>query len=96
MTTPNHFPKKDQAIILTANENLKNRDYAVKIANLIGGAQRILYLSKIALNRICIYLSSPQLVVNLTAQYNTVEINGFEVGLRRLVTPSQRIILSNV
>jgi hypothetical protein len=43
-----------------------------------------------------VYLSSPQLVVNLTAQYNTVEINGFEVGLRRLVTPSQRIILSNV
>jgi hypothetical protein len=44
MTTPNHFPKKDQAIILTANENLKNRDYGVKIANLIGGAQHILYL----------------------------------------------------
>jgi hypothetical protein len=42
MTTPNYFPKKDQAIILTANENLKNRDYAVKIANLIGGAQHIL------------------------------------------------------
>jgi hypothetical protein len=43
MTTPNYFPKKDHTIILTANENLKNRDYAVKIANLIGGAQHILW-----------------------------------------------------
>ncbi|RZB40853.1 NESP55 domain containing protein [Asbolus verrucosus] len=95
-TTINQFPKKDQTIILTANENLNNRDYATKIANLIGGAQHILFLSKISLNRVCIYLSSPQLVENLTAQYNKIEIGGLEIGLRRLITPSQRIILSNV
>jgi hypothetical protein len=88
-------PKKEQAIILAVTADLKLVDYVRPIANIVG-AKHIIFASRISNNRICIYLDSVELVDSLIAQYKSVQINEYEVNIRRLITPSQRIILSNV
>ncbi|KAG5900223.1 hypothetical protein JTB14_008105 [Gonioctena quinquepunctata] len=52
------FPKKNQAIVLHAEDNLKLFDYVKAIGDIIG-AKHITFASKISNNRICIYLSCP-------------------------------------
>jgi hypothetical protein len=89
------FPKKEQTIILAVTADLKLVDYVRPIANIVG-AKHIIFASRISNNRICIYLDSVELVDSLIAQYKSVQINEYEVNIRRLITPSQRIILSNV
>ncbi|KAH0818695.1 hypothetical protein GEV33_004096 [Tenebrio molitor] len=88
-------PKKEQAIILAVTADLKLVDYVRQIANIVG-AKHMIFASRISNNRICIYLDSVELVDSLIAQYKSVQINEYEVNIRRLITPSQRIILSNV
>jgi hypothetical protein len=89
------FSKKEQAIILAVTADLKLVDYVRPIANIVG-AKHIIFASRISNNRICIYLDSVELVDSLIAQYKSVQINEYEVNIRRLITPPQRIILSNV
>lgn len=92
MTT---FPKKDQGIILTTDDHLKLCDYVRSISELVE-SKNILFASKISNNRICIYLSSSQKVEELVSQHTSLDINGIEIGIRRLVNPAKRIIFSNV
>lgn len=87
-------PKKEQAIVLNVNESLKLEDYVVAIGNLVQ-PKNILFASRISNNRICIYLSNVKLVDNVTQQ-EFIRINGIEIGLRRLITPAKKLILSNV
>ena len=88
------FPKKEQAIILNINDNLKLSDYVIAVGNIIQ-AKNILFASRISNNRICIYLSTVELVDTITQQ-TSIKINGLDIGLRRLITPAKRLILSNV
>lgn len=88
------FPKKQQAIILNVDETLKLSDYVIAVGNLVE-AKNILFASRISNNRICIYLSTPQLVDTITQQ-PSIKIKELDIGLRRLITPAKRLILSNV
>ncbi|KAK9888996.1 hypothetical protein WA026_004280 [Henosepilachna vigintioctopunctata] len=88
------FPKKDPAIILNHINELNKVDYVRAIADIVE-AKNIIAISKISNNRICVYLSSSELVDKIIAN-DTIQIQGNEVGVRRLVTPAKRIILSNV
>lgn len=89
------FPKKDQAIIINAIESAKLSDYIQTLANIIG-PKSILFASRITNNRICIYLVDSHSVENLLSAHKNIIVNGTEVGIRRLITPSKRLILSNV
>lgn len=89
------FPKKEQGIILNVNENLKLSDYVTAIGNIIQ-PRNILFASRISNNRVCIYLTNTQLVETLTNTQNMINIKGHDIGIRRLVTPAKRLILSNV
>lgn len=91
----NTFPKKDQAIIINVIDGLTLSDYVIRLADLIGGGN-ILFASRISNNRICLYLSSKQIVEDVINHHSTIRIHNQETSIRRLVSPARRIILSNV
>jgi hypothetical protein len=94
-TNMNPFPKKDQAIILSVDDNLKLGDYVTSISEIVE-PKNITFASRISNNRVCIYLSSSQLAESLARQHKTIVIKGIDISIRRLITPSKRIILSSV
>ncbi|KAH0817278.1 hypothetical protein GEV33_005513 [Tenebrio molitor] len=91
----NPFPKKDQAIILSVDDNLKLGDYVTSISEIVQ-PKNITFASRISNNRVCIYLNSSQLAESLARQHKSIVIKGIDISIRRLITPSKRIILSNV
>lgn len=89
------FPKKQQAILMNATNDFKLADYVHAIGNIVG-PRNILSASRIANNRVCIYLSSVEKVDELVQKYKEVDVNGYRIGVRRLITPAKRIVISNV
>lgn len=92
---PNMFPKKDQAIILNTQDELKVADYIIAIGNIVQ-PKNIIFASRISNNRICVYLSSVEHVNNIVDNHNIIKIGEHNLTVRRLITPAKRIILSNV
>lgn len=89
------FPKRDLAIVLNAVGSLKLADYVYAVAD-ITGPKNITHVSRISNDRICVFLSSIQAVDKLIEGRDFLKIGTDEVGIRRLITPAKRIILSNV
>lgn len=90
----NIFPSKEQAILLNAIDGIQTNDYIIAVGNLIGG-KNILFASRIANNRICMFLSSKQ-VVDIIMANPSIEIEDQTITIRRLITPAHRIVMSNV
>ncbi|KAG5889041.1 hypothetical protein JTB14_009446 [Gonioctena quinquepunctata] len=89
------FPKKNQAIVLHAEDNLKLFDYVKAIGDIIG-SKHITFASKISNNRICIYLSCPNDVDELLKTNPTINIKNLTLSIRRLISPTKRILISNI
>lgn len=89
------FPKRDQAIIINVIENLKLPDYIIAVGNIVS-PRNILFASRISNNRICIYLSTNELVDEMVENHSVIKVGNQELNVRRLVTPAKRLILSNV
>lgn len=89
------FPSREQAIVLNVVEELKLIDYVSKISDFVGH-KNVTFASRISKNRICIFLSSVQLVDQIVKEHQVTEINGHPINIRRLITPARRIIISNV
>lgn len=89
------FPKKEQGIILGVIDGLRLSDYVIAVGNIIG-PRHILFASRISNNRISIYLSSKEAAENFATNHPIIQINDHNVNVRRLLTPTRRIILSNV
>lgn len=89
------FPERDQAIVFDAIDNTKKNDYIVGVGGILG-PRNILFASRVSNGRICIYLSSKELVEKFMSDYQGITINDVFIGARRLVSPAKRIILSNV
>lgn len=90
-----NFPKKEQAILIHAVDNLKLFDYIKAIGDIIG-PKNIIAVSRISNNRICIYLSKTELVDDLIVNHPIINIADSEFPLRRLITPAKRVVISNV
>lgn len=90
-----NFPKKEQAIVFHAEENLKLFDYVKAIGDIIG-SKNITFASRISNNRICIYLISTELVNQLIQTHSIIQIGDTELNVRRLISPTKRIVISNV
>lgn len=58
---------KNHAIVLNAIDGTKIEEYAYVIGNIID-PKNILYVSRISLNRICIYLTNKNIVEELTSK----------------------------
>lgn len=89
------FPKREQAVIMHSEEGLKIFDYVRAIGNIVG-PKNVTFASRISKSRVCIYLASKSLVDQLIGNHTTIIVGDMELAVRRLVTPSKRIILSNL
>lgn len=91
----NQYPTKDQAIIVDAIEDAQIKDYVTAISNIID-ISLIKFISKIANNRICVYLASKQTADNLIDTHKHIVINNQRLPIRPLLSRNKRVILSNV
>ncbi|KAL1506207.1 hypothetical protein ABEB36_005609 [Hypothenemus hampei] len=89
------FPKKDQAIVFHAEDDLKLLDYVKAVGDLIG-PKKITFASRISNNRICIYLITKEIVDHIISTQATISVGGKDLTVRRLISPSKRIIISNI
>lgn len=89
------FPKKDQAIIIDALENVQIKDYAQALGKIIDPSQ-IRFLSRISNNRICIYVSSKVIADEIVDKIKYVTIQNQKLPIRPLISRNRRIIISNV
>lgn len=92
---PYVYPKKEQAIVLNAVDNLTLTDYLEAIATLTD-PKNILFASRMSNKRICMYLSSAELAFQIAEDSPTIQIKDEEITIRLLIIPSKRLILSNV
>lgn len=88
-------PKKDQAIIFHAEDHLKLFDYVKAIGEIVG-PKNVTFASRISNNRICIYLASSKLVDQLVASHPRVPVGDMQLFIRRLISPTKRILISNI
>ncbi|CAH1996059.1 unnamed protein product [Acanthoscelides obtectus] len=88
-------PNKEQAIVFSTIEGAKLQDYLLKLGPLVE-PKNIIFCSRISNNRICVYLSSKSLVDQFIQQHGELTVNGEIIKVRRLVTPSDRLVISNV
>jgi hypothetical protein len=93
--SPTIFPGKEQAVVCNATDGLMLQDYVRAIGSIVS-PKNILFASRISNERICIYLSSKSLVDDVVLNHSSITINDKVVGVRRLINPARRIILSNV
>uniref|UniRef100_A0A6P7F1Y5 Uncharacterized protein LOC114324327 n=1 Tax=Diabrotica virgifera virgifera TaxID=50390 RepID=A0A6P7F1Y5_DIAVI len=97
-TTPK-LPVKEQAIIFSSINGAKLQDYLLQLGPLVQ-PKNIIYSSRISNNRVnnrvCVYLSRKAVVDDFLNKTGSIKINNEVLLARRLVTPSERLLLSNV
>lgn len=90
-----HFPSREQAIIFPALEETRLQDYLLPLGSIIE-PKNILFSSRLSNQRICMYLKSKEIVENFMENHGAIEVKGQCLRARRLVTPAERLVLSNV
>nr|CAI5828754.1 unnamed protein product [Callosobruchus analis] len=89
------YPSKEQAIVFNAINGVIVQDYLLKIGPLVQ-PESILFCSRISNNRVCIYLSSKDVVDKSLDDYNEIVLQNSTIKVRRLITPAIRLVISNV
>lgn len=95
VTQTTSFPKKDQAIVIDALDNVQIKEYAQALGRIIDPSQ-IRFLSRISNNRICIYVSSKLIADEIIDNKKHVTIQNQKLPIRPLISRNKRIIISNV
>lgn len=89
------YPRKDQAIILNSIDGVPIKDYIVSLGKAVQ-PKNILFASRISNNRVCIYLTSKDIVTKFMTDHGGITIGDIFISSRRLITPARRVILSGV
>ncbi|KAK9680555.1 hypothetical protein QE152_g39002 [Popillia japonica] len=89
------FPERDQAIVFDTIDDTQKNDYIIGVGELIG-PKHIIFASRIANNRICIYFSSKEIVDKFLDNHKGITLQDKFINARRLVSTAKRVILSNV
>ncbi|KAI4472285.1 hypothetical protein M0802_016977 [Mischocyttarus mexicanus] len=89
------FPKKDQAVIIDVIDDSQLKVYVQAISKLIYPAH-IRFISRIANNRICIYVTTKEIADELIDKHKAILVNGKSLPIRPLISRNKRIIFSNV
>lgn len=89
------FPAKSQAIIFPSVEGIRLETYITALGPLVQ-PKNILFSSRISNNRVSIYLSSKEIVDKFMKEHGAIIIDNIKYTARRLITPSERLVLSNV
>lgn len=86
---------KEQAIILDALVDAPHEEYIISLSKVVE-AFKIHYSSRIANNRICVYLDSKQTADTLINSKKTIVVSHQIIPIRPYVTRNKRIVISNV
>lgn len=89
------FASKTQAIIFPTVTESSLEDYLLALGPLVG-PKNIKYCSRISNNRMCIYLSDKETVDKFLNEHGSIIVNNERLQARRLVTPAERLVISNV
>lgn len=89
------FPKREQAIVIPSIEDTKIEEYIYAVGNVVQ-PRNILAASRISHNRVCIYLSSAEVVADFITQHPDIVVNSHRLKVRKLISPAKRIVISNV
>ncbi|CAH2095388.1 unnamed protein product [Euphydryas editha] len=95
VTQSDTFPKKDQAIVMDTIDNTQLKEYTEALSKVITPSS-IRFVSRIANNRICVYVSTKEIAVELIEKHKFLYINKQKIAIRPLITRNKRIVLSNV
>nr|CAI5859171.1 unnamed protein product [Callosobruchus analis] len=87
---------KEQAIKQFFSLLLKALKYMTVAIGWLVQPKNIMYAARISNKRICIYLSTPELVNDLIHSHKSIKIQEHDIEIRRLITPPQRLVISNV
>ncbi|CAG5100618.1 Protein of unknown function [Cotesia congregata] len=88
-------PTKDQTVIIDAIDGIQIHKYAIAIGTKIE-PENIRHLSRIASNRVCIYVATKEIADTLVVVHKTDKLRDTEVIVRPLISRNKRVILSNV
>ena len=83
-TQRSQFPTREQGLVIDCVDDLTLTDYTCAVGEIVG-PKNIMYSTRISNNRVCLYLTSKELVAEITANYKTLKINEKDVTLRPLV-----------
>lgn len=87
-------PVKEDAIVLDSIDGLSIHSYSLAIGQIIE-PKNIVFASRISQNRVCIYLTSSELVDQLVNKGTKIKIENNVLQIRRLISRTTRIIISN-
>lgn len=90
-TTPN----REQAIVFNSIDGVPQKYYIIAIGQIVQ-PRNILFVSRISNNRFCIFLTNKEILESLLTKTQVININGYEIQIRRLLNPAKRIVISNV
>lgn len=90
--TKMNSPRKEEAIIIEAQENLNLLDYATTVSQLTN--QQIKFIGKLSRNRIRMFLSSEQAAINFTTKHPAIEIKGYRLKTRPYINSAKKLYIS--
>ncbi|KAL7293117.1 hypothetical protein TKK_0013270 [Trichogramma kaykai] len=88
-------PSKEQALILHCVDGLSFTDYVTAIGEMVAPTN-VLFSSRISNNRVCVYLSKPELVDEIVDNQKCISIGKSMIPIEPLVKRKQPILISNV
>uniref|UniRef100_A0A6P7FR28 Uncharacterized protein LOC114330300 n=1 Tax=Diabrotica virgifera virgifera TaxID=50390 RepID=A0A6P7FR28_DIAVI len=90
------YPSKLQAVVFNSLNDVKLEEYLLAVGSLVS-TKHIIFSSRITNNRICIYFSTKQVVDEFFSNSRGfITVNNTQIQVRRLITPSERLLISNV
>ncbi|CAB0029393.1 unnamed protein product [Trichogramma brassicae] len=93
MTQHFRYPTKEEAIIIDSINGISIHSYTIAVGTIVQ-PKNVRFVSRISMNRVCIYLTDKALVQELTDR--TIEVEGHKLTIRPLVNHSKRMLISNV
>lgn len=95
ITRSENLPKRNAGILINFIEETQIQDY-IRAVGTIVGPRNVKHAARISANRICIFLTSKELVENLVTTHSVLKIKDQSTEVRRLVAPEQRVVISNI
>uniref|UniRef100_A0ABD2W5S1 CCHC-type domain-containing protein n=1 Tax=Trichogramma kaykai TaxID=54128 RepID=A0ABD2W5S1_9HYME len=93
MTQHFRYPTREEAILMDSVNGVTIHSYTVAIGSIVQ-PKNVRFVSRISLNRVCIYFTDKSFVQNLAG--NTVIVEGHKITVRPLVFQATRMLISNV
>lgn len=90
-----YYPKKDQAIIIHAMNEIPLKEYIFAIGDIIK-PENITHASRISNQRICIFLKTKSLVDQIVTEHEKIQVQNHITTIRRYIIPPTKVSITNI